>query len=269
MSPIKVRVVSDLHLEFCTRGEGIPDLGSGDVLVLGGDILCAKNLKADGPLRKVYLDFLSQCVNNFGRVLYIAGNHEHYGYNYEGTWKVLLENLPAGIELLENGVAEVGDWTFIGSTFWTDFRRENPLEMMEAAQSMNDYKTVRITSKYRKMNPDDTLSFHKESRRFLSQKLDELEGRKVWVMTHHAPSYQSVHPKYRTAGIANGAYVSDLDYFILSYPQIKVWSHGHTHDSFDYFIGDCRVICNPRGYYNRVNSNDLNQDFNPLLEVVL
>jgi hypothetical protein len=24
--------------------------------------------------------------------------------------------------------------------------------------------------------------------------------------------------------------------------------HGHTHDSFDYNIGKCRVVCNPRGY---------------------
>lgn len=263
-----VRVVSDLHLEFCSGGE-VPDLGVGDVLVLGGDILCAKHLKTNGPLRRVYLDFLHKCLKNFDRVLYIAGNHEHYGYNYEGTWVALRDNLPRGIELLEDNIAEVEDWVFIGSTFWTDFRNENALEMMEAAQCMNDYKTVRITSKYRKMNPDDTLSFHKKSRKFLTEKLNEMKMRKIWVMTHHAPSYQSVHPKYRFAGIANGAYVTDMDDYILAHPQIKVWSHGHTHNSFDYNIGDCRVICNPRGYYTGVNSSDLNPDFNPLFGLTL
>jgi hypothetical protein len=35
-------------------------------------------------------------------VLYLAGNHEAYGYNYEGTWDVLKEHLPEGIHLLEN-----------------------------------------------------------------------------------------------------------------------------------------------------------------------
>jgi hypothetical protein len=39
------------------------------------------------------------------------------------------------------------------------------------------------------------------------------------------------------------------------------------HDSFDYMIGGCRVICNPRGYYNSYNSNDLNPDFDPNFEI--
>ena len=31
-------------------------------------------------------------------------------------------------------------------------------------------------------------------------------------------------------------------------PQIKLWTHGHTHHAFDYVIGETRVVCNPRGY---------------------
>jgi hypothetical protein len=27
-----------------------------------------------------------------------------------------------------------------------------------------------------------------------------------------------------------------------------LWVHGHVHDSFDYTVGKCRVIANPRGY---------------------
>jgi hypothetical protein len=48
----------------------------------------------------------------------------------------------------------------------------------------------------------------------------------------------------------NGAYSSDLDQFILDRPQIKLWTHGHTHEPFDYMIGSTRVVCNPRGYIN-------------------
>jgi len=36
--------------------------------------------------------------------------------------------------------------------------------------------------------------------------------------------------------------------FMLDRPQIKVWTHGHTHDPFDYMIGSIRIVCNPRGY---------------------
>ena len=46
----------------------------------------------------------------------------------------------------------------------------------------------------------------------------------------------------------NGGYSSNLEEFILDRPQIKVWTHGHTHDTFDYMIGSTRVMCNPRGY---------------------
>ena len=47
----------------------------------------------------------------------------------------------------------------------------------------------------------------------------------------------------------NGGYSSDLDSFIINHPQIKLWTHGHTHDVFDYVIGETRIVCNPRGYH--------------------
>jgi predicted phosphodiesterase len=258
---MKVSVVSDLHLEMCDRGEGVPELGQGDVLILGGDILCVRHFKKNGKLKLVYSNFLKKCVSNFDKVLYVSGNHEAYGYNYEGIWKAFKEYFPTKIQVLENDFVKIGDWVFLGCSLWTDFRGGNPLEMMEASQCMNDYKVIRITSKYRKMTPDDTYNFHKKSKMFLMEKLEQFKNENVWVMTHHGPSYQSIHEKYKRGGISNGAFVSDLDNFILQHPQIKYWSHGHTHNSFDYMIGDCRVICNPRGYYTGVNSNDLNFNF--------
>jgi hypothetical protein len=119
------------------------------------------------------------------------------------------------------------------------------------------------------MNPDDTYAFHQKSKQFLLDQLELLKNQKIWVLTHHAPSYQSVHEKFKKNGIANGAYVSNLDGLILDHPEIKVWSHGHTHTSFDYKIGECRVVCNPRGYYNGYNNADLNIEFDPNFEVEL
>ena len=55
-------------------------------------------------------------------------------------------------------------------------------------------------------------------------------------------------PRYQHDVLVNGAYSSSLDGFILDHPQIKLWTHGHTHDVFDYMIGSTRVVCNPRGY---------------------
>jgi len=68
------------------------------------------------------------------------------------------------------------------------------------------------------------------------------------VCGHHAPSTLSTHPRYKDERIMNGAYSSDLSEFIMDRPQIKLWTHGHTHEPFDYMLGDTRIVCNPRGY---------------------
>lgn len=46
----------------------------------------------------------------------------------------------------------------------------------------------------------------------------------------------------------NGAFTSNLDEFILDHPHVALWTHGHTHHTFDYAIGDTRIVCNPHGY---------------------
>jgi hypothetical protein len=168
---------------------------------------------------------------------------------------------------MDDSVVKIQEWVFLGATLWTDFRKENPLEMMEASRFLNDYKTIRIGSNYRKLRPDDTLEFHKKSKQFLLDTLPLFENQKVWILSHHAPSYQSISTKYRME-TTNGAYASHLDDFILSHPQIKCWSHGHTHESMNYFIGECRVICNPRGYFGH-NTSGLNLNFDPNFEVEL
>ncbi|HZA95577.1 MAG TPA: hypothetical protein VE421_05520, partial [Burkholderiaceae bacterium] len=38
--------------------------------------------------------------------------------------------------------------------------------------------------------------------------------------------------------------------------RAQLWTHGHTHDSFDYTLHGTRVICNPWGYAKAgVNEN--------------
>lgn len=250
---MKVKVLSDLHLEHFVACQVFP-VGEGDVLILAGDILCAKHFKTDGYIHAVYDRFLDDCSKNYNKVLYVFGNHEFYGYNYEGTKKKIKEHLPHNFYFLDNDTVTIDNWNFVGFTMWTDFRNENALEMMEAECNMNDYKVIRIGAKYRKLRADDTLAFHRESKKYLLKQLQTLQEN-VFVISHHAPSYQSVPEKFKKH--ANGAYCTNLDDLILEHPQIKYWAHGHTHDTFNYKIGDCRVICNPGGYPGQ------NTGFNP------
>ena len=265
---MKVKLVSDLHLEFCEDGNGVPNLGEGEVLILGGDILCARHLKTNGKLKQVYTDFIHRCSDNFRAVFYICGNHEYYGYNYESTKEILKEFLSPKVCFIDNTPMFYDDWAFFGTTLWTNFNKGNPLDMLNASRCMNDYHTIRIGPNYRKLRPEDTYQFHLKSMKTLTEFVESVPNEKIWVFSHHGPSYQSVHKKYIRES-TNSAYVSDLDDFILSHSQIKVWSHGHTHCSFDYKIGDCRIVCNPRGYYNGYNSSGLNPNFNTNFEVEL
>jgi hypothetical protein len=86
------------------------------------------------------------------------------------------------------------------------------------------------------------------------------------VITHHAPSRRSVHPRFASS-LLNAAFVSDAERF-LGGDRVQLWIHGHTHDSFDYVVDGTRVVCNPRGYAkDGVNEN---HRFDPhlMIEVV-
>jgi predicted phosphodiesterase len=118
-------------------------------------------------------------------------------------------------------------------------------------QDENGYH-IQIGHKFKqepsKFTPEDAMEeFHKFIG-YTKSVLPDLD--KVVMVTHHTPSHTSCHPRYKTDKLMNGGYHSDLSEFILDNPKIKLWTHGHTHEDFDYMIGTTRVVCNPRGYIN-------------------
>ncbi len=244
---MKVKVLSDLHLEVCEKG-GVIDPHEGDILILAGDILTAKHLSKNGELNRIYSNFLNKCVKNFNHVLYVMGNHEHYGYHLNSTYKTLRERIPKEVKLLENETIQIGDWFFIGMTMWTDFNNQNSSDMFAIKQMMNDYHCIRVGSEYRKLQPYDLLDIHKESRLYLYGELKKHENDNVFMITHHAPCSLSISDNYK-GKMSNCAYYTDFSSLILQNPCIKYWVHGHVHHKNDYVLDQCRIISNPRGYY--------------------
>lgn len=100
--------------------------------------------------------------------------------------------------------------------------------------------------------------------------------RKIVLVSHMAPSWQSVHEEYRTGVYSslNGAYTSPiLDEGSVSYQpflaeNISFWIHGHMHNSMDYEVSGVRVLCNPRGYSLQTGENE-NEGFDPMRIVKL
>jgi Icc-related predicted phosphoesterase len=115
-----------------------------------------------------------------------------------------------------------------------------------AADTMNDYRLIRHSGTYRRLSPKDTRMYHFRSVRKLTEFLKAGDPARTIVVTHHAPSIKSIVDRYKSDPVS-AAFASNMDDFILEH-QPRLWIHGHTHESFDYKIGQTRVVCNPRGY---------------------
>lgn len=83
--------------------------------------------------------------------------------------------------------------------------------------------------------------------------------KKIVVVTHHAPSILSIQQENKTK-ISSPCFASNLEEFILNHTNIKLWCHGYIHQASDYKIGDCRIVCNPRGYAKYGEDSNFNPD---------
>lgn len=248
---MRIVQMSDIHLEF----EFYLPRSEGEILMLNGDI-CVADYFTKTQDSKYWIKgerqrkFFQFCAENYEHVIYVMGNHEHYSSRFDKTADIIRENIPESIHFLDNSCVDIGDTRFIGFTLWTDTNRNSPITQNCLMNGMTDYKIIKYKydNGYGKLSPSVTYDEHQHSLRILDMLAYGHD--KVCVVSHHAPSGKSIHPKYDNEYHMNGGYYSTLDQFILDRPQIKLWTHGHMHDNFDYQIGDCRVVCTPKGYYD-------------------
>ena len=158
---------------------------------------------------------------------------------------------------------------FLGAALWTDFRLfgddDRSSAMRTAEALMTGYKRIRIAAGgYRKLRTGDAARFHAEHKSRLRQKLDEPYAGTTVVITHTAPSVKSIAPDDAEDQISE-AYATRMEDMVQ---KADVWVHGHVHQSLDYKIGRCRVVCNPCGYRQRDGSvENANFDPNLIIEV--
>lgn len=254
---MEIKQLSDLHLECNNPGEYFHP-GEGDVLILAGDILNYRHLKTNGYFHDIYSKFFNECSENFEHVIYVLGNHEYYSGHYDKGKQVIQSHVPENFYVLNDETIKIQDINFIGCTLWTDYFKENPLQMWDCQQIMNDYKAIRIGTNYRKFRVNDALAIHIKSLNYIKTQLALLKNERVFVVSHHSPSPQSIPEKFKSAS-NNGAYCSDLEYLIIDNSNIKNWAFGHIHSAQDFTIEQCRLTCNPRGYPAEITG--FNKDF--------
>ena len=210
------------------------------------------------------------------------GNHEHYHGDFSKSYTTLRDRLGylSNLHILEKEFVTIGSVCFAAGTLWTDMNKEDPVTIQRIKGYMNDYRIIEDSSEQvhfktpvfgrkedgstdfdnvvsmefhtrnAKFSPEKSIVEHRAMMQFIKDSIDSRPEMPWVVVGHHAPSKMSTKPRYQNDVIVNGAYSSDLSEFILDHPQIKLWTHGHTHDPFDYVIGGTRIVCNPRGYIN-------------------
>jgi len=260
---MRLLILSDLHRELW-RDDAPPirDTPRPDVVILAGDI--------DHPERAMHW-----AARRFAGlpVLYVCGNHEGYGATWEGALRtaVAQEDAASGVRLLDRGEwvisDERGDVRFLGATLWTDFalfgEAQREAAMAAAEPVMLDYRRIQLEAGgLHALTPADTVRLHQRDRAWLAEKLDTPFAGRTVVVTHMAPSMRSVAARY-AQDLVSAGFASNLDTLA---GRADLWIHGHMHDSFDYRLGRCRVVCNPCGYRRRDGTPE-NAHFDPGLVV--
>ncbi len=243
---MKIHILNDLHIEF---EDFEPLVTDADVVVLAGDI-------------GVGMEGLRWAKDHFPDrpVIYVPGNHEFYHHDI-ALVEELKAQAPDNIHVLNDDQVIIDGVRFLGSILWTDFalfgEADKFFAMQQARQRMTDFSIIQNHGQ--QFTPEDAIRLHTSSRDWLGAMLAEPFAGKTVVVTHHAPSSQSVHPRY-SGDLMTPAFASNLE-TLMDGGRTALWVHGHMHDSFDYEIYDTRVACNPRGYAPKALNPEFTPDF--------
>ena len=251
---MRLQIVSDLHLSLAPCE--IPDTGA-DVLILAGDIHRPQAA-------------LQWARSLDRRAIYVAGNHEYYGSSIPATNRLLRElSRDSQVMVLDCAEMRIGDVRILGATLWSDFRilgdgPDREQVMAAAVRFSRDFSRIAIDEDQKEVfTPEHCACLFERHARWLEARLDDPFAGETVVVTHFAPSRHSIAPRFAGSPL-NACFVSDLEALVAN-SGAALWIHGHTHDSFDYRLGETRVLANPRGYVHDGQAE--NPDFDPGLTV--
>ena len=261
---MRIQLFSDLHLERYPAFQ--PELAlDADVIVLAGDIGSYQSGSRLSGTDFGLERFSPLLGATNARVLYVPGNHEYDGLDFDETHarlRATCERL--GITWLDRETVIVGHVRFVGTTLWADFdalaaghELTRQLQLREKAfRAANFYLGKNTTLR----NGEPVLAegwraMALDCQAWLRSALAAPFDGVTVAVTHFAPSLKSADPRYGvtpgTAGFCNA--LDDL------LPLAEVWMHGHLHCMNDYLVSgvdggrpwSCRVVANPLGYLSK------------------
>ena len=271
-APEYIRVISDIHADVnADRGYDF-DFGKDYVINCGdtaGDALHERDwirtyIKRGVSIPGNHLGYESAFPNlNGEQNIPESQSTIHWTNAKNSQTKYLLNHFTSKhLKYLSNGILETDFAFIIGTQLYTDFAlfgEDNRAAcMMEGQRGLNDFKYcyqfVRDDMEVRKFTAEDHCDLFYVCRGYIRNSIERLrkagtaKSKPIIVMTHHAPTPYSIAPEYKNDPLS-ASFASDMREFIDEYPEIRLWTHGHVHSSFDYIYKECRVVAEPFGYY--------------------
>ena len=243
---MKIQIASDLHFEFGDKDykkEIIQKLSKADsdVLVLAGDITSRKDI----------FETLKDFSNSFESIVYVTGNHEHYGTHIDKIREIRNDVLDSffNVHWLDNSKCEIKEQRFIGCTLWFPFDKLNQLY----EKNLNDFYSIHNFREW----------VYKENLASVDYLEDTVCENDI-VITHHLPTNCSIHRNHQNDNL-NRFFVCNMNEMIKKNSP-KIIFHGHTHYQFDYIFNKTRIISNPLGYPGEHKSGE-KFDFAKIIEI--
>lgn len=231
---MKLLAMSDIHVERHGHPTKFIDSikSKVDVFVIAGDFV---------PLSTSYAGKVIDAVcRRFPHVIYVLGNHEYYGSNYQEIQDIVAEydSQYRNLHILDKSTITIDGVTFAGATTWFG---DNPFLIFDK-KNLHDYSQIKDLDDWVFRENKNDLEF------WQNVEAD------IWI-SHHAPCSLSVDDRFKGQTFNHFFVEEKLGRIILD-KQPKLHIHGHCHSSSDYFIDKTRVIANPYGYEKlKINPN--------------
>jgi len=230
---MRINVISDAHLEHQLDG-GVKFLSKLDPTGVGVLVIAGDFGNYGGYMLNNLMAGLHQVCKLYPHVVYVTGNHDHWGVDKDELTQAIKDFKKDGhknFHFLDNSSVIIDGQRFIGSTLWYI---PTPI-ILATSHTWIDFHMIPNFRSWWLAEAEKTQNYLKKN----IKKGDV-------VVTHMCPSWQSLNPHF-AGQPTNDYFIIDMSKTIMN-KKPALWLHGHTHHSFDYTIGDTRVVCNPYGY---------------------
>jgi hypothetical protein len=225
-----IQYISDIHMEH--RGLQVPTSKiqpSAPILVLAGDI--------GRPGSKGLQSLLAYVSSKFQHVVWVVGNHEHYGFDYDEIWTIIAADLQPfpNLHLLQRGTWDLPgtNLRIAGATLWSE------IDTFTYRQ-LNDRKNICGTDK-KPWSRENMVLEHKRDRLFFETAIDQArnDNKRLLCVSHHAPSFSM---GMMPGDELSSGFCSNLEACFR--PPVV----GHTHISRKVWINGIPCVSNCLGY---------------------